>query len=78
MKLKAEVGSDIDSLNQIVPHIEKAKDLAKLKIEELNWKNKNLSSENPFHYIEYLEMQKGKNDIDLGLKLELAEDNKII
>ena len=38
----------------------------------------NVRSENPFDFTDYLEMQKGENEIDLGLFFKLAEENKII
>ena len=40
--------------------------------------NKQLRKENPFDFTEYVEKQKEENEIDLGLFLELAEENKII
>ena len=40
--------------------------------------NKQLRKENPFDFTDYVEKQKEENDIDLGLFLELAEENKII
>ena len=35
-------------------------------------------NENPFDLTEYVKKQKKENEIDLGLFLELAEENKII
>ena len=40
--------------------------------------NKQLREENPFNFTDYLKKQKEDNEIDLGLFLELAEENKII
>ena len=40
--------------------------------------NKQLREENPFDFTDYLKKQKEDNEIDLGLFLELAEENKII
>ena len=40
--------------------------------------NKQLRKENPFDFTDYVEKQKEENEIDLGLFLELAEENKII
>ena len=40
--------------------------------------NKQLRKENPFGFTDYVEKQKEENEIDLGLFLELAEENKII
>ena len=55
---KTEIKNSICASKQLISHIEKAKDLIKFKIKELKWKTENLSSENPFHSTEYLEMQK--------------------
>ena len=54
------------------------KEQVKLKIKELKKKIKNTPKENPFEFTEYVEKQKQDNEIDLGLFLELAEENKII
>ena len=40
--------------------------------------NKQLREENPFDFTDYLKKQKEYNEIDLGLFLELEEENKII
>ena len=40
--------------------------------------NNQLRKENPFDFTDYVEKQKEENEIDLGLFLELAEENKII
>ena len=40
--------------------------------------NKQLRKENPFDFTENVEKQKEENEIDFGLFLELAEENKII
>ena len=40
--------------------------------------NKQLRKGNPFDFTDYVEKQKEENEIDLGLFLELAEENKII
>ena len=37
-----------------------------------------MTEENPFDFTEYIEKQNEENEIDLGLFLELAEENKII
>ena len=58
--------------------MEKLKDEVKLKIKQLKNKIKNLPKENPFDFTEYINKQKEENEIDLGLFLELAEENKII
>ena len=58
--------------------MEKLKDGIKLKIKQLKNKIKNLPKENPFDITDIVEKQKEENEIDLGLFLELAEENKII
>ena len=59
-------------------HIEEAKDQVKLENKELKRKIKNLPSENPIDFTEYLEMQKEGTEIDLGLFLELAEETMFV
>ena len=54
------------------------KEEIKLKIKQLKNKIKNLPIENPFDFADIVEKQKEENEIDLGLFLELAEENKII
>ena len=76
--LKSCIRKIIEPLTQIISQIEEAKDLFKLKIEELKRRIKNLPSENPFDSTENLEMQKEENEIDLALVFELAEKIKII
>ena len=39
---------------------------------------KEIPKENPFGFTDYVEKQKEENEIDLGLFLELAEENKFI
>ena len=75
---KTDLKNKIQALKQIISHIEQAKEEVKLKIRQLKKKIKNLPVENPFDFTEYLEKQKEENEIDLGLFLELAEENKII
>ena len=75
---KTDLRNKIDALNQIFSHIEDAKDVIKLKIKQLKKKIKNLSEENPFAFTDIAKKQKEDNEIDLGLFLELAEENKII
>ena len=58
--------------------MEKLKDEIKLKIKQLKNKTKNLPIKNPSDFTEYVTKQKEENEIDLGLFLELAEENKII
>ena len=58
--------------------MEKLKDEMKLKIKQLKNKIKSLPKENPFDLTDIVEKQKEENEIDLGLFLELAEENKII
>ena len=75
---KTDQKNKIEALKQIIPHIEEVKEGVKLKIKQLKKKIKNLPIENPFDFTEYVEKQKEENEIDLGLFLELAEENKII
>ena len=75
---KTDQKNKIEALKQIIPHIEEVKEGVKLKIKQLKKKINNLPIENPFDFTEYIEKQKEENEIDLGLFLELAEENKII
>ena len=75
---KTNLKNKIDALKQIISHIEQAKEEVKLKIKQLKKKIKNLPVENPFDFTDYVEKQKEENEIDLGLFIELAEENKII
>ena len=50
----------------------------KLKKKELKKKIKNILKQNRFDFTQYVEKQKEGFEIDLGLFLELAEQNKII
>ena len=77
-KLITDVKNKIDALKQIIWHVEEVKGEVKLKNKELKEKIKNNPSENPFDLTESVETQKGGNEIDLGLFLELAEENKNI
>ena len=65
-------------MKQIISHIEEVKYRVKLKIKELKKKIRNIPKENPFDFTDIIEKQKEENEIDLGLFLELAEENKII
>ena len=75
---KKDIKSEIEALDQIILHMEKLKDEVKLKIKQLKNRLKNLPKENPFDFTEYINKQKEENEIDLGLFVELAEENKII
>ena len=75
---KIDIKSEIEALDQIILHMEKLKDEIKLKIKKLKTKIKNLPKETPFDLTDIVEKQKEDNEIDLGLFLELAEENKII
>ena len=75
---KTDLKNKIEALKQIISHIEEGKNRVKSKIKQLKKKIKTLPVENPFDFTEYLENQKEENEIDLGLFLELAEENKII
>ena len=72
---KTDLRNKIDALNQIISHIEDVKEQVKLKIKQLKNKIKNLPKENPF---DFTDIVKEDDEIDLGLFLELAEENKII
>ena len=76
--LKTDLKNKIEALKQIISHIEEGKNRVKSRIKQLKKKIKNLPVENPFDFTEYVEKQKEENEIDLGLFLELAEENKII
>ena len=65
-------------MNQIISHVERVKEEVKLKNKQLKNKIKNIPKENPFDFTDIVEKQKEDNEIDLGLFLELAEENKII
>ena len=75
---KLDLKNEINVLNQIYSHVEDVKEEVKLKIKQLINKIKNLPKENPFVFTDIVEKQKEENEIDLGLFLELAEENKII
>ena len=75
---KLNLKNEIDALNQIILHIENGKEGIKLKIKQLKNKIRNLPKENLFDLTDIVEKQKEENEIDLGLFLELAEENKII
>ena len=65
-------------INQIFSHIEELKDEVKLESKQIKKENKKIPKENPFDFTDYLEKRKEENEIDLGLFLKLAEENKII
>ena len=75
---KTDLKNKIEALKQIISHIEQVKEQVKIKIKELKNEIKNLPKENPFDFTEYVNDQKEDEEIDLGLFLELAEENKII
>ena len=64
---ETRIKNTIHALKQIFPHIEVATHLVKLEIKELKKKNENLPSERPFDFTEHLEIQKGENEIDIGV-----------
>ena len=41
-------------------------------------KIKNIPKDSPFDFTEYVEKQKGENEIDIGLFFEIAEQNRNI
>ena len=75
---KTDLKNKIEALKQIISHVEDAKGGVKLKIKELKKKIKNIPEQNPFDFTDIVQKQKEDNEIDLGLFLELAEENKII
>ena len=75
---KIDLKNKIDALNQIISHVEDVKEEVKLKTKQLKNKIINLLKENPFDFTDIVEKQKEENEIDLGIFLELAEENKII
>ena len=75
---KLDLKIEINALNQIISHIEDVKEGVKLKFKQLKNKIKNLPKEDPFDFTDIVEKQKEENEIDLGLFLELAEENKSI
>ena len=75
---KTDLKNKIDMLNQIISRVEDMKEEVKLKIKQLKNKIKKLPKENPFDFTDIIEKQKEENEIDLGLFLELAEENKIV
>ena len=75
---KLDLKNEINALNQIISHIEDAKEEVELKIKQIKNRIKNLPKENPFDFTDSVEEQTEENEIDLGLFLELAEENKII
>ena len=74
---KFDLKNEINALNQIISHVENVKEEVKLKIKQLKSKIKNIPKENPFDFTDIVNKQKEENEIDLGLFLELAEENKI-
>ena len=66
---------EIDAVKQIISHIEDAKEQVKIEIKQLKIKIKNLPKENPF---DFTDIVKEDDEMDLGLFLELAEENKIL
>ena len=78
MNSKTELKNKLKALNPIISHIEEVKDEVKLKIKKLTKKTKKLPIESPFDFTDYVEKQEEENEVDLGLFLELAEENKII
>ena len=75
---KIDLKNKIEALKQIISHIEEGKNRVKSKIKQLKKKIRILPVENPFDFTEYVENQKEEIEVDLGLFLELAEENKII
>ena len=57
---KIDIKNEIEALEQIISHIDDAKDGVKLKIKELKKKIKNIPQENPFDFTEYIKSKKKK------------------
>ena len=74
---ETEPKNKIEALKQTVSHIEEVNDEVKLKIKEFK-KIKNIHKENLFDFTDYVKKQKEDVEIDDGLFLKLAEENKII
>ena len=66
-----------DVFKQIVSLVEDVKDEVKLNNKQLT-KKKNIPRENPFDFTEFVKKPKDDDEIDLGLFLEIAAENKII
>ena len=77
-KIKTEIRNTINASKQIISHTEEEKYQVKLEIKQLKPKIKNLQSENPFDFTEYVEIQREEDEIDLGLFFEQSEENKIV
>ena len=75
---KTDLRNKIDAIKQTISHIEEVKDGIKHKIKQLKKKIKNIPKDNPFDFTDIVKKQKDDDEIDLGLFLELAEENKII
>ena len=75
---KLDLKNEINLFNQLISHVEDVKEEAKLKIKQLKNKIKNIPKENPFDFTDIVNKQKEENEIDLGLFLGLAEENKNI
>ena len=75
-KLKTEIINYIDALRQLISHIEESKNQGKFENDESKAQIKNLPSENPIGFTEYLGRQKEENESYLGLFFELPEANK--
>ena len=73
INIKTDLKNKKEALNQLISHIEEVKDEVKLKIKQLKKKIRKLPIENPFDFTGYVENQNKKNEIVLGLFLELAE-----
>ena len=76
--LKTDIRNKIDALKRIISHMEEVKGVVKLKNKQFKKKIKKLPIENPFDFTENVEKQNEEKETDLGLFLELAEENKIV
>ena len=68
----------MDAINQIISHIEEVKEKVKLIIKQSKNKIKKIPKVNPVEFTDCVEKQKEEIEVDLGLFLELAEENKIL
>ena len=68
---------NVARLKQTISEMEELNMKIKLKIKEVEIKDKNLPEENLFDFVDCLEEERKENEIDLGLFLELALQCKI-
>ena len=71
--MKTKTVIKVERLKQTVLELKEKNKTVKLKIKELIKTISNLRKENPFDFTEFVEMQKGENEIDLRLFFDLIE-----